>query len=165
MSRRVKVVQSRGWRQPWPLVTPWPCSLLRPAGLPLSWRWLWRRGLHSQPPGRWPHTPGPLPATILPPLCSASLWRGTRPPSHWPEPSATWHQRRGWVRCLFCHFLLWQLLGTESFPTLLTRGAQVALCTLSFQVTGSNVAFSEVARVAPLLSSVTLCHVPCSLVL
>lgn len=38
-------------------------------------------------------------------------------------------------RC--CHFRRWQLLGTESFPALLTRKAQVALCPLPCQVTGS----------------------------
>lgn len=40
-----------------------------------------------------------------------------RPASHLSEPSTTWHQRWG---CSLCHFLLCQLLGTETFPTFLS---------------------------------------------
>lgn len=59
----------------WCLVTPWPCSSKcrqdpRQAcpGSLLSLQWLWRRGLCSQPGGRWPHALGPLPAIVLSPL-------------------------------------------------------------------------------------------------
>lgn len=58
--------------------------------------------------------------------------------------------------CSFCHFLLYQLLGTETFSTFLSQKAQVAMFPFIIQVSGSNVASSEVAKVAPPLCSVTV---------
>lgn len=58
--------------------------------------------------------------------------------------------------CSFCHFLLYQLLGTKTFSTFLSQKAQVAMFLFIIQVSGSNVASSEVATVVPPLSSVTV---------
>lgn len=58
--------------------------------------------------------------------------------------------------CSFCHFLLYQLLGTETVPTFLNQKAQTAMFPFITQVSGSNVTASEVAKGAPPLSSVTV---------
>lgn len=109
---------------------------------------------------RWPLCqPSSFPGWALPLLATPGYVdsykpvTGIHPASHWPGPSATWHQKVGVGQGALC------LSGiSPSLPSL--PGRARLPCCLYHWVSGSDVTSSEVATVAPPLSAVSLYHPP-----